>query len=93
MQPAFEQYGPYIYREYDTFTNVTYGVQEPVTGISDPAYSKRVDGKDTAAGLTATYNQKLEFYEKMKDQNDQKGLGLDQPLKVVNQAAFGVWWG
>lgn len=55
-RPIFEQYGPYIYQEFDTFTNIKYGVNEPVTGISDPDYSKNVNGKQEAMGLTATYD-------------------------------------
>ena len=92
-KPIFEEYGPYIYQEFDTFTNITYNVTQPVTGISDSDYSKNVDGKKEAEGLTAIYNQNLSFYEPMADQNDKTGKGLDEPLKVVNQAAFGVWWG
>jgi hypothetical protein len=48
-----------------------------------------VDGAKTAPGLTATYNQYLKYDVEHEDQAE----GLNSTLKVVNQAAFGVWWG
>ena len=56
LRPIFEEYGPYIYREYDIFTNITYGVDEPVTGTSDTEYFNRVHQKESAPGLKAIYN-------------------------------------
>ena len=56
LRPTFEEYGPYIYREYDIFTNITYDVTEPITGTTDDEYHKRVNKKTTAEGLKAIYN-------------------------------------
>ena len=35
QKPQFEQYGPYIYREHDVFTDVKYDQDLTLTGTSD----------------------------------------------------------
>ena len=55
-KPVFEQYGPYIYREYDSFTNITYEQQLPVHGRSDSSYSGHIKDLAEATGLTAIFN-------------------------------------
>ena len=60
-KPVYEQYGPYLYKEYDVFTDVEYVDGLDVTGISDSSYSDNVDGTKNAKGMTATYNQYLEY--------------------------------
>jgi hypothetical protein len=60
-----------------------------VLGLSDESFKNNVDNAQTAEGLTATYNQYLKFDSEADGQAD----GLNTPLRVVNQAAFGVWWG
>lgn len=52
-----------------------------------------MDGATKAKGLEATYNQFLLYEHEMEDQMDHTGQGVDTPLKVANQAAFGVWYG
>jgi len=34
-KPQFEQYGPFIYREYDQYTDVSYGKTLKVNGVTD----------------------------------------------------------
>ena len=41
-KPIFEEFGPYTYREYDQFTNIQYGQQLKVTGLSDASFAENV---------------------------------------------------
>lgn len=61
VKPIYEQFGPYLYKEFDVFTDVQYVDDLAVTGISDSSYSTNVDGTKTASGMTATYNQYLVY--------------------------------
>jgi hypothetical protein len=92
-KPEFEQYGPYIYREYDTFSEMRYDQDIEILSTSDKIYRDALDGAKTAKGLTAKFNMDMKFEDKRIDEMDQTGDGINQKLKVVNQAAFGVWWG
>jgi len=44
-KPIFEEYGPFIYREYQEFTNITYGIEENVTGLSDDFFKQNIGNK------------------------------------------------
>jgi hypothetical protein len=63
LRPEFEQYGPYVYKEYDTYSDVIYEQQLPVNGRSDSSYSDNIKNKDTATGLYVIFNQWMELYE------------------------------
>jgi hypothetical protein len=83
-KPMFEEYGPYIYREYDTYTNVKYDQDIPVPAKDDPEFKKRIDDAATAKGLTATFNNFMRYETEMEDDMDKTAQGVDTKLKVVN---------
>ena len=91
-KPLFEQYGPYIYRETDTFDDVQYGQSLEITGLSDETYNKNIDEQTYADGLFATFNTFTKYYTEWEDKMDTTKQGVDTPLKLVNQAAMGVWY-
>lgn len=51
-----EQFGPYVYREHQVFSDVEYDQDLPVTGLSDKSFSDHVDQQRKATGLLANYN-------------------------------------
>lgn len=65
-KPEFEQYGPYIYREYDIFTDVNYGQTLKVNGVDD-GFGPHIDWSNTAEGLTATFNQYMIYDDSKQD--------------------------
>ena len=69
-KPIFEEYGPYIYREHEEFNNVKYDQTLNVTGLSDQAFSKNVDGSTTATGLTADFSMYTQYYSEAYDRMD-----------------------
>ena len=71
MQPIFEEYGPYIYRESDSFTDLTYDLQQDVPGCQC----------QTKDGLTATFNVTNEYYTPYEDKMDS---GIDNQMTLVN---------
>lgn len=91
--PVFEQYGPYIYRETDNWTNVTYDQDLEVTGEEDENFKNNLNGLKTSKALTANYERSAQYWNEGEDQMDHFGKGLDTPLNITNQAAMGVWWG
>jgi hypothetical protein len=54
-KPIFEQYGPYIYRETDDWTNVSYDHDLEVTGVEDENFKNNLDGLKKGKALTAEY--------------------------------------
>lgn len=90
-KPQLEEFGPYIYREYDIFTDLKYDQDVKVPAKSDPNYSKRISDADSAKAVEATYNQVMRYEFEMEDKMD-KVANVNTTLKVVNQAAMGVWY-
>lgn len=92
-RPEFEEYGPYIYREYDTFSNIKYDQELEIPGTSDPTFKDKIKGATKAIGLTADFNMNMKYESEMEDRMDKTAQGINTKLRVANQAAFGVWWG
>ena len=86
MKPQFEEFGPYIYREWDNYTDVKYDQTLEITGNNDPNYKWFGPPSDakTAKGLTCTYNQGMNLYTDSIPDNNKMDSGIDQKLNVVN---------
>jgi len=70
-RPKFEEYGPYIYREYDSFEDPEYDLTVDLgAAAADPIYNKNIDGATQAKGVRMTYVQKVEYMEDKKDEMD-----------------------
>jgi len=60
-------------------------------GRSDTTYQDNIDNQENADGLTAKFNLFSRYFPEWQDKMDQK-YDVDTPLKLVNQAAMGVWY-
>ena len=82
-KPQLEQFGPYIYREYDVFTDLKYDQDVKIPAKSDPEYAKRINNADSAKAVEATFNQLMRYEFEMEDKMDQTA-NVNTTLKVVN---------